>query len=753
MKRICEVSADALKELAGFASHAAGQTTDPVTGQETAVCPVDAARRIAEKALEASCGKGVMCRDGLRQISLIVGDIANGKGESDDLEMLEELLGVIKECADCELSYTAAEQILSLLQNYQDEWRMHITRKRCKYRVCVGCTKPEIVPETGTARKGRRKARTGMVDVPAPTPVSVAVPVVSQPAPVSQPVETKAEAPAETKKPVAQRPQAAERPQERRKKENAKGRIIKEDGKMKRMEADVVVIACGMSGLAALTQAQESLNASGGGVAVAFEKSGTSGGAANMGMALLAFESQMQKEAMVNDFTKDDAFRFFMEYVHWRSNARLVRRWFDQSSETIEWLQDKGVEFLGVYKYFKNSHCTQHMVKAPGSNKPSERCASIMNRILTEYAQEIGAEIYFNTPVKKILTGSKGQVRGVIAVDANGEEIECLCNAVIVATGGIGNNVDMIYQHMGWKWGEDMFTFRIPGIDGDGINMAWDIGAKKAKINMEVTYNTPGTTDIFKTLSETMRQPNLMVNLDGKRFINEEIMDNTTYTGNSLLQQKGHTGFSIIDSTIVDYYKKHGLDYITYHHAIKTMDKWDEELDLYLNHKGIEANGLSMLHEGMDDQESGQVNFWKFDTLEELCEVTGINYKNLLKTIEEYNQMCNGSQRGYDWQFTKDHRFLKPILKAPYFVARHFPSGYGSLGGLEVNENMEVLNDEFAPIPGLYACGNDTATVFADSYCFYNPGSTMSYAINSGRIAAKESVAYIDSDEFIDPEE
>ena len=65
---------------------------------------------------------------------------------------------------------------------------------------------------------------------------------------------------------------------------------------MKHIEADVVVVACGMSGLAALTQAQESLNATGGGKAIAFEKSGTAGGAANMGMALLAFESQLQKE-------------------------------------------------------------------------------------------------------------------------------------------------------------------------------------------------------------------------------------------------------------------------------------------------------------------------------------------------------------------------------------------------------------------------------------------------------------------------
>ena len=57
---------------------------------------------------------------------------------------------------------------------------------------------------------------------------------------------------------------------------------------MKHMEADVVLVGGGMSGLCAATQAQESLNATGGGSVVVFEKSGTIGGAANMGMAFFA---------------------------------------------------------------------------------------------------------------------------------------------------------------------------------------------------------------------------------------------------------------------------------------------------------------------------------------------------------------------------------------------------------------------------------------------------------------------------------
>ena len=379
-----------------------------------------------------------------------------------------------------------------------------------------------------------------------------------------------------------------------------------------------------------------------------------------------------------------------------------------------------------------------------------------MIKTVTEYAREIGVEFNLNTPVKELLVGSQGQARGVIAVGEDGEEIECLANAVIVTTGGIGNNVEMIEKHMGWKWGVDMFTFRIPGLDGDGMNMLWKLGAKQAAVNMEVTYNTPGVTDLFKTLSETMRQPNLMVNLDGKRFMNEFYMDNTTYTGNSLLQQKKNCGFSIIGSEILDYYKQNGLDYITYHHGIRTLDKWEHEKKLYLAGEQSDVENSVFASEdkdvsyGADTQEH---NFFECQSIEEIAEKTGCNLENLKKTIEDYNAMCNGAQAGYDWQFTKPAKYLKPLLKAPYYVAKHFPSGYGSLGGIQVNENMQVLDNDLCPMPGFYACGTDTATVFADSYCFYHPGSTMSYAINSGRIAAMEAVKYMDSDEFIDPED
>lgn len=511
---------------------------------------------------------------------------------------------------------------------------------------------------------------------------------------------------------------------------------------MRNIEADIVVVGGGLSGLTSATQAAEK-----GAKVVVFEKSSTTGGAANMGMAFFAVESKYQRDQMY-EWTKDDAFREFMEYTHWKSDAKLVRRWFNMSASTVDWVENFGVEILGAYKYFQDSHCTQHMIKLPGATKPAERQASRMVKLMTDHAEELGVEFHFRTSVREIMVGDKGQVLGVIAVDESGEEIQCDADAVIVGTGGMGNNVKMIKEYMGWEWGKDMFTFRIPGIDGDGMNMIWNIGAKKDKVSMEVTYNTPGTTDIFKTLSEALRQPScLMVNIEGERIINEQILNNTTYTGNSICQQTGMRGFTIIGQYGIDYMKEHGLDYITYHHGIKDLDKWEYEKSKYLAGESIEASGLSALHENLDDVESEEAgtNFWECNSLEEVAQVTGINYKNLVKTVERYNSFAGG----YDADFCKPERWLRPITGDKYYVARHFPSGYGSLGGVKVNHNMQVISSEDKPIPGLYACGTDTAGVFAGEYCFYNPGSTMSYALNSGRIAGMESWDYINGEDFV----
>lgn len=142
---------------------------------------------------------------------------------------------------------------------------------------------------------------------------------------------------------------------------------------MKQLQTDVIVVAAGLSGMAAGIAAAEN----GAGVII-FEKSNTTGGAANMGMGPLGVGSPIQKEHMIS-LTAGEAFRKHMYYTHYRVDARLVRDYYFKSGETIGWLMDMGVEFLGVQRAFNAPEATRaysdgeftwHVVKPEGGGGP-----------------------------------------------------------------------------------------------------------------------------------------------------------------------------------------------------------------------------------------------------------------------------------------------------------------------------------------------------------------------------------------------
>jgi fumarate reductase flavoprotein subunit len=217
-------------------------------------------------------------------------------------------------------------------------------------------------------------------------------------------------------------------------------------------------------------------------------------------------------------------------------------------------------------------------------------------------------------------------------------------------------------------------------------------------------------------------------------------MNNTVFTGNAIARQKRRTAFTIIDDSILDHYRKAGLDYITFHHNIHNVDKWESELKSYLSGEKVEESGLSMLH---NEEQKQPTHLFKADSLQELCKAAGINRARLEETIKEYNRAAT---IGTDSLFFKKRQFLRPPEGGELYAAQHFPAGYGSLGGVMVNDELEVLTPEGERIPGLYSCGTDACGIFGDSYCFYLPGNTMGFAINSGRMAGVNAVSYLDSE-------
>lgn len=479
---------------------------------------------------------------------------------------------------------------------------------------------------------------------------------------------------------------------------------------MKEFTADIAIISAGTAGLAAAVAAAE-----GGAKVISFEKAQTTGGTGNMGMGPLGVETLQQRMKQIQ-LTRDDAFRAFMNYTHWRVDARLVKTYLDKSADTIEWLEKMGVEFVEPAAYFPGANFTWHLVKPP-VGRPGPTAASAMTKIMAQTATELGVKILLQTPATKILKEGN-RIVGVEGTDKSGETVKVKAKAVIVATGGFGDNPEWLKKYSGYEWGKDLFSMRIPGLVGDGIRMAWEVGAGSEGLNVEIIYDVPNTQD--HDLMSGFKQPCLMVNLQGERFLDESIMGNTTYTGNALARQKERCGFQIMDSDIVKTYEQVGLDITSSVMGTSKLTNFNARVKSKI--------------------ESGFPFIFMADSIEELAAKTGIDAANLKKTVEVYNKAC---ETGRDTVMAKNERYLKPIAKPPFYAGKHFPGAYGSLGGIKINYRTEVVTQDFEVIPGLYAAGTDACSIFGDSYVFILPGNTMGFALNSARIAAENALAYI----------
>ena len=482
----------------------------------------------------------------------------------------------------------------------------------------------------------------------------------------------------------------------------------------------ICIVGGGPTGLAAAVQAAED-----GAEVLVIEKAAAVGGAANMGMGPLGIGTKYQRRDM-QDITVEKAFDMIMTYTHYMVDARVVKRYFEQSAETIEWLEDKGVEFEGAFRYFPQAEPTWHIVKTDQGIGP--RAASFMNKALYETAQELGVKFLLETPAKKLIK-EDGAVTGVIAVDKSGKENTIEAKAVIVCTGGAGGNPEFIKKETGWDFGKNMFNFAIPGIVGDGLKMMWEAGVDKLPVRIEQAANFEGIDELPQAIPNVMLQPNLLVNMHGKRFMNEGYMQNATFLSNAVGQQKDAVGFSIVDSSIVKYYIRNGVDNVS-------LVRPDPDVSGFMD--GIKQA-----------VETGNEGIIVADTIEELAEKAGIDVDNLMDTVDEYNDYCDS----VDEEFFKEKRYLRPITKAPFYCAKVRPGGYGTVGGVRINENCECCDSEFEPIEGLYAAGADACNFYNDSYMFLLPGNSMGWSVNSGRIAGMEAAEFVADDDDDEDEE
>jgi len=99
-------------------------------------CPVGMVLNLERFFARESCGWCTPCREGLPWITKILHAIEHGKGEPEDLEILEQqarLLGPGN--TFCALAPGAVEPLQSALKFYRDDFERHINEKRCPWKL------------------------------------------------------------------------------------------------------------------------------------------------------------------------------------------------------------------------------------------------------------------------------------------------------------------------------------------------------------------------------------------------------------------------------------------------------------------------------------------------------------------------------------------------------------------------------------------------------------------------------------------
>ncbi len=147
------------------------------------------------------------------------------------------------------------------------------------------------------------------------------------------------------------------------------------------------------------------------------------------------------------------------------------------------------------------------------------------------------------------------------------------------------------------------------------------------------------------------------------------------------------------------------------------------------------------------DRKSWQgVVYWKADTLDALAKEIGVDAAGLAATVVRVNEdAASGTDRDYgkggnvfDRYYgdvnVKPNPCLAPIAKGPFYAMKLDAGDIGTKGGLLTDADARVLGENGAPIAGLYAIGNTSASVMGPSYP--GAGSTLGPAMTFGYRAA-----------------
>lgn len=315
--------------------------------------------------------------------------------------------------------------------------------------------------------------------------------------------------------------------------------------------------------------------------------------------------------------------------------------------------------------------------------------------------------VWLESPITEVLIEDGRVVGAVVRRDGEERRIRVL-RGVMLGAGGFARNTAWRQKYQGipgWSAAPD-------GQMGTGIQAGMDVGGDVAMMD-DAWWGAgvilkPGSNSFI--LGERSFPFSMVVDQKGNRYLNES-------------------------ESYVDF-GHHMLEHDKVSPAIHSWLVTDaRHTKRYLNTFALTAK--------KDMLAAGELVI--ADTIEELVAKIGVDPTTFADTVARFNRFASDGvdrdfQRGrtaYDRYYgdpARPNPNLGPIERGPFQAVKVYPGDLGTKGGLVTDEFARVLRTDGSVIDGLYAAGNNTASVMGHTYP--GPGASIAPAGVFGFIGA-----------------